>query len=361
MILHVCSLLLAALSFSGSTSDPCASYRSYCRLAPDIASRALSQQRFLLEARHVGGARREVVEELLATDYATGDPAWAARVLEFCKDGTISCVEYAPLVAERIQTSAPDDGVRLSRVQAAFRCESALQNKTRDQRRDIYLAALNGDPQLEISDCGFNWANVCRRAASEGMPEVVSQAEKTRVRRGDTTGGSLLTIYKALVSEKPDRELIRILRQSVLYEVSISQKSQKELSAAYAATQEVIGTGHLAVVQLRRRNAPALIDELRAILRLYDGIRDQYAAESKRAVDSAQRDGSRAVDRALAVRPTSYLMQLGWEVAEAIGDLGDREFERATLGGRTLWDQVHEAEEELARQGKIRRSEMVSQ
>jgi hypothetical protein len=302
-----------------------------------------------------------VIEGLLAVDYVTGNPEWAERVVTACRDGIINCATYAPLVAERARAAAPQESARLARLQSMLRCEIDLEAKSRDERREVYRAALRRSDVGERQDCDLNWVEICRRASVEGMPELIAEAEVARARRNDRTGGSKLTIYKALTSSEPDRDLLLILRRSASYEVSLAQKTQQELSAEYETTQAELGVGHLALTQLRRRNPPGLVDELRSILRLYDPVRDQYSSEMKQFKMPGERGSSPAAKRPFPLTPTSYLMGLGWEIAEAIGDLGDRDLERRTLGGRTLWDQVHEAEKTLVERGKIRRSEMVSE
>jgi hypothetical protein len=113
------------------------------------------------------------------------------------------------------------------------------------------------------------------------------------------------------------------------------------------------------LAELRRLDAAGTSEDLKRVLELYRPAKEKQDRELQEKVAIA-RSENRYVPKDEIPSPTTYLSFLGWEIAEAIGDLGDRDFERKALGGRTLWDQVNEAERELVRQGKLHQSEMVS-
>jgi hypothetical protein len=50
----------------------------------------------------------------------------------------------------------------------------------------------------------------------------------------------------------------------------------------------------------------------------------------------------------------------GYRVLTLIGDLGDRDFERAQIGGLTLWDSVRAAEKELTEKGFLKQKGEVT-
>jgi hypothetical protein len=58
--------------------------------------------------------------------------------------------------------------------------------------------------------------------------------------------------------------------------------------------------------------------------------------------------------------PRWFLDEFSSDIAEAIGDFGDRQLERDFLGGRCLWDMVSDAEKAMVAKKMLAPSQMVT-
>ena len=58
--------------------------------------------------------------------------------------------------------------------------------------------------------------------------------------------------------------------------------------------------------------------------------------------------------------PRWFLDEFSSDIAEAIGDFGDRGLEREGLGGRCLWDMVNEGEKAMVAKKLLAPSQMVT-
>lgn len=336
------------------TDERCSDPRASCGSLPaDLSSRALAQQRFRLELRRAGGPRPEVLEGILLAAREARDPSWASYLLKACQTGLVDCNGFITL-AETEKPRDPLAGNGRADL-AALQCEALLQRTSVRERRRFYSAVLNGQEVgsefSQLDQCATTWSEAARRVLAERFYDLIPLVERAKGRAAFRDLWPELEVARASASSDPESALIALTTQSAAHESSLAGKTRVEQSALARTTEAAQGVANLALQELRRRNATGSVPELKKLLTLYEPLRLADAG-----VIRSPLPGGKPLPR-----PTGYLMEVGWLLAEAIGDLGDRELERETLAGRTLWDQVNEAELRLMHQGKLKARLMASQ
>jgi hypothetical protein len=343
-LIPVCWLLLSGTLLA---SHPIAnSRRDYRRLDPNADAETLLERRYELELRRPRGSRPAVIENILKLGFQNADRGWSRYALQACETRISDCNEYLDTAAARVRATHGRDREVAEYDLGLFKKEAALAAMTVKQRRAFFLKALEKG-RAEESGVQLDAWNAAHRALQERTYDLIGSIRKAEADfpglQWEIIEQRDMLIARALMSADPKEELVKLVRDGV--------------PAAVDSPPEI--TARLSLAELRRLDAPGTATDLKAVLDLYRPIKEKQDRELQEKIGKAQSERRYIVKEEIP-SPTAYLSFLGWEIAEAIGDLGDRDFERKTLGGRTLWDQVNEAEKQLVREGKLHQSEMVS-
>lgn len=344
-MVRVAAFWLCALCLSASDASNRYEKQRYPSLEEGTSPIVILNARYELELRHAGGPRPDRVDKLLRLRSNLEDPGWGADVIKACKDRLIDCREYVNLAATIVGRDTEDSQTTAARKHTydQIRREAGLQSMTTQQRRTLYSKAFlqrvanDGDVELDA------W-NAAERALDEAMYDLIGSIRKAEsdwpMHGWDIIEDRHIKIAEALASSDSKRALLNLVRAGI--------------PTRHGEPPEV--TARVALSQLRRLNAPGTVEDLKALLELYVPAKEKQAWDAQ---EKAQRLG-RALVASEMPSASAYLGFLGRNIVETIGDLGDREFEKKTLDGRTLWDQVNEVEIRLQKQGKLTASEMVS-
>ena len=316
-----------------------------------------------LELRHAGGPRREVLVGLIKSLDASRHPSWGGAVLGACKDGLIDCADYVAIAEERLPRMRSDYPERAEADIQAIRRRAFLQGLSRAQQESLFRRALNtkgivveGPIKIRGSEDAALW--ILRERMYDLIPEI-ERASRRWVSPPTQSIRAQILVGQACVSTDPGATLLALIRDGVEHDVALQIASTDPMVAFVPCTDLACSAGLLAIPELRRLNPPGVVKELEAILDLYQPVRDKKEQEWLKRVEGAERN-HHPVDYSSKPSEISFLGSLGSSVAELVGDLGDRARERQALGGRCLWDRVHEAEREMVRKGLLRAGEMVT-
>jgi hypothetical protein len=360
-IIATCVLFLSLVIGLGSSRayDSPGGPHDYSSLTQAVEKNVgiIMHRRFDLEMRRAGGPRQEVIEALLQEAFKRIDPAWGSWLLETCRNRVVDCGAYLVRAAEWSGKVPPHASEKAAYEHQLIRQEAALQAMTGHERKDLFRRILmkgaDHEGPIHVDD-----GDAVMRAYQEGFLDLKPEIATANARHKGHDWGFLDT-YRALAlakaSNDPVNALLQIVRRGA--ELESSRKLLPEDAAqrpALADERRAQVTAVIALTELRRINAPGIIAGLQEALKLYAPVK-AYVADR----DQQQAAGSQEKARE-RVSPRSYLGTLGWSIAELIGDLGDRDFERTALGGRCLWDQVNEVEIVLVKRQLLKVGQMVT-
>jgi hypothetical protein len=308
--------------------------RDYSALPVNPVDAVVLERRLELEFRRAGGPRRDAVADLLKAGERVATLDWGRFVIRACQERLVDCSGYVEAAVERSRTASPElHRWAESRVKG-IRQEAAIQALPSKTRQELYAKALRqgdaraGDVRVVAGDAVW-------RATREGMAPLVTSSDAAAALRLAETQPVLraeIELARALSTQDPGHALLELVARDTEHDATrVGDMKQGEPAAA-----------RMALAELRRLNPAGAADELKRILT--EATRNKAAhAAAENSLRGAGSSGNLVLD-----------------IAEVVGDLGDREFERRMLGGRTLWDQVNDVEEALAKSGKIPRSAMVA-
>lgn len=342
------AFVLSGFEASASDRMPCVPAES-CALPADLSSPAVFQARVELELRRAGGSRPDVLKELLAA--GKGFIPWGNYVVAACQQGLIDCNNYLH-EAEAREPKGPAESL-LSAQLAEIRRTAALQRLRRAERTQVYKQALIRRATT-LEGMTLYQGDVAERLVAERMTEllpVLRQSASALQERQRSTVAPYLLILEALASPRPTQSLVLLVRQGVDEAVRRRARRSTGVTEPNLTTSAEVAAS-LALRELRRMNAADTLGSLKAIIE--DSLPGGSLTPERGGANGAPRllDGNQPM--------ASSVGELGVGIAEVVGDLGDRDFERQSLGHRTRWDQVSAAERTLVEQGKLRREEMVS-
>jgi len=228
-----------------------------------------------------------------------------------------------------------------------IRQEAVLQALPNSRRRAFYLKALVSG-FAEDEGIRLDYRNAALRILDERMQDLMPRLQ-SEIAKWPNPPSDLLKnrtrIMNTLNSRDPQAGLLELVRGGILQPTD----SPAELLAKRALRE------------LRRLNIGGTAERLKEILQLYEGERERQENERRELLEKVRKEGRPLLPHErVKLEADAYLGVLGREIVETIGDLGDREFERRTLNGETLWDRGHQAELELRRLGRLEENAMVT-
>jgi hypothetical protein len=350
------SLLLLAIP-AGVHGQALSLRHDYRRL--DVAGNesTILDLRLDLELRRAGGPRPEVVDSILQSGRDTRARTWMSRVLMACLEHAVRCGDYlggARAYADHVRPEYRGDAEKL---RAALEREIFLEAMSRDERRALYLktlrspGAITGAGPFERFDAG----DMAIRALDEGMTDLIPEIEESSRRHAIFMPEGLSARIQCATAKEardPAKALATLIQLGAQEEATqLLATSGRDRVGARSASTTIAAV--LALREFRKLDPRGGADAMREVLAAYEPVR----LAKQKARDAFIAQGGFPSD---APSSTAYLGELGWRIVELTGDLGDRDFERKTLGGRCLWDQVHEVELALLKKGQISERTMVT-
>lgn len=348
-LVAVIFVLLAGPVVRGDDLIPCALRDPACPLPADLGAESLFQARVEMELRRPGGARRDVLGELLKQGDRMNSAMWGNYVLAGCEKGILNCSEYLERATERAAKAAPQLRAFQENQRRLIAKETALAAMGKDRRHELYRGALTGLSATQNGTVIYR-TEAAKRAMQEGFLDLIPTIHKQ-------IGGWLpheqrevaryVAVAKARAGANPVHALALLVQSGASTAVGSAGKSARGVPLEEQSDVKEAGRlASMALDALRQMGDGTTLNELKKAFEPYRSFGPEAG--------TVARPGSKVA------KPGAYLGTLGREIVEAIGDFGDREFERRAVGGRTYWDKVNEAETQLVRQGKLRESEMVS-
>ncbi len=247
--------------------------------------------------------------------------------------------------------------------------EAYLQSLPTKQRQALYHQAIvTGRP---ITDLGpwLDAGECALRALREGMDELIPDIERAldgRLQSDREAIEPALRMRKALIAPDPAGALLKLIRHGVEVDVehTLLPADKRPSDSRPFEAEVVFAMG--AVNELRRLNPPGAAERLAAVYALYKPAEEKLDRERDEMLAKEKAGTLPRVYPRREVSPAKGLTgRLARFIVEAIGDLGDRDFERTVFKERldglpTLWDRVNQVERELVKQGRMEASEMAS-
>jgi hypothetical protein len=301
--------------------------------------------RYDLEMRRAGGPRSETLERILLETAVSGDLGWALRAIDDCRDRLADCHAFSADAAKLAERGG-NEAKWAKHVAAVMADETAVADMRPKDRNEFYLRALR-ERTAEEGGVRIYGGDVMRRVLRQRILPLFAAVESACAEGSLETRNicaHVIPTLKAVGSSNPATRLLELVRQAVG-----KPTDQPSQLAAYASLD-----------QLRRLNLEGTAERLKEVVKLYEPLKEAYERKRLEMREEAGRKRP-LLPRGWERGERDYLGVLGAQIIEVIGDLGDREFERAALGRRTLWDAVRDVELRLVNQGKLLPSEMVSQ
>jgi hypothetical protein len=327
---------IVAVAFRAFPVTPAGDARDYTRELPaTLESDEVFLKRVELELRRAGGPRRAALAELLAVGRDHSLPSWGWALNRACEARAADCNDYLKYLSSWVAHQDLKQRSRAEGFVESIRLEATLQAMSPGERRDLYLKVIK-EGYVHLGPALLDHLNVSIRALQEGMLDLVPAIQGGNVTWQNHAVERQLIITKTQRAKDPVAELQKLVVGGV-------NDESPRLTEGDTSLTEATRLAVMAVGELRRVNPSGGAQLLRGSL-------DQYENVKRRLQDRLKGQ----------VRPVAYLGELGWQIAEAVGDLGDRASERQALGGHTLWDQVHDVEERLVKEQKIAASAMIA-
>lgn len=320
---------IVAVAFRAFPATPAGNTRDFASELPaTLESDEVFLKRVELELRHAGEPRRDALAELLAAGREHGLPSWGWALNRACEARAADCNDYLKYLSSWVAHQDLKQRSRAEGIVESIRSEATLQAMSPGERRDLYLKVIK-DGYVHLGPALLDHLNVSIRALQEGMLDLIPAIQSGNARWQNHAVERQLIISKTQRAKDPVAELQKLV-------VSGANDESRRITEGDASLTEATRLAVMAVRELRRVNPPDGALLLRGSLDQYENV--------KRTLEDRVKGH---------VRPAAYLGELGWQIAEAVGDLGDRASERQALGGHTLWDQVHAVEERLLKEQKI--------
>ena len=318
-------------------------------LAPRLDSEVLLSRRGELELRRAGGARRPVLEGLVGDAIRRQVAGWALVAARSCWANSLDCREILALRGGRgagpgeVKEAPADRGVELVR-QEAF-----VQGMSRTERANLYEVVIRSGA-AKRGEWYFDAGDVGRRLVLGGDTSFLRQLEDRQRRDPDPALDGILSVMRALAGGQAERDLVNLIRDSVLEEV---EEPPTPSETKHRSVREHTVTAILAMEVIRRHGLTSTLPELRRVTLSYRGV------GTKRLQAANQESLEESSSHARSAVAAAVYRDAGRRLVELVGDLGDRRFEREQLGF-TLWDQVNSAESALLKRNVLQPPQLVA-
>lgn len=299
---------------------------------------AISRAEILLELRRGGGPRSSTLEAPLRRLWEADRMGWLAILPWLCERGHVDCREHVDAALQLESQLAPEDRQYYQAALKFLRYEAWFRGLSSAERID-YLRKCVVTPERIDDDGSCSPQQAATRGLRLGLVELDADIDaglrSGLIRKTPTLAAAMIV---AVASQTAEREsnLFALVSDAARAELKSALEANKLTHEARPETERLVVQG--AVDGLRRLNARGQIGSLRQIVERYRSVTRQSALHSGPA--SLAAPGGRSVR-------TGQVFGYGEQVAELVGDLGDRDFERETLGAPTLWDRVQEVESKL--------------
>lgn len=351
--------LAAAFSAGGEPPHNLQKLRQ-CREDPTVAKQVLPAYQLSLELRRAGGSRAPVMTRLVRQLLDAGDPAVPRILVQGCRQGALDCGFCTSAAADVKSLAGSGAAAYREALVREARSSAALCRLGPEGRRELYRGLLEGS-QSQGTELRTSPQEAAVRALEGGMVELVPAIESAAARWPIPPSAdfkALLDVSRITAGPEPVLALLRVVEAGVQADVAAQLQRQEYRWAAPCRADSCLRAG-LAIDSLRRLGATEAAGPLCQLILKYQPVRERIQQQWNEAVEKAQLE-SKGWPGDYEPSSDAYLGSLGSRVAALVGDLGDREAERAALGGPTLWDDVHLAETELMRRGLLDASSTVT-
>lgn len=333
------------------------------RLSPNVelGFMGIGECQLRLEQRRPGGVRPRVARAVLDLFSRSewGLPRWASAASGFCHAGTLDCEDLATEV-ERALSRVPKGYVESVQLNIrGMREHAKVQRIPRAQLEEALRRRMKGDTTPSPID-PRDPEQAALLALYEGFGDLADEIEqtlRTHAFPGSHPGAGVLAEIEMLRIKRqgdPVPRLMAIIDAEVQRDVAAHLSSEIKNGRSSGVIASPLF--ELAVAELRRLNPPGSAEKLQPLVAAYDKVVarcNAYLAEHPMAERQEE-------SLAPAAKVIPYPSATTRVLAELAGDLGDRELERRTLGGQTLWDQVNALERKLVKKGQLSSSATVT-
>jgi hypothetical protein len=367
------AILGAVLAGGVAHTQPPNPYPETQPLPADLWRDVVVRARLDLEYRREGGPRRDKIEQILldskTSDASCGGRYWSYAATTACVNWVVDCATFVPHLDPLPQNSTGDAKKKAEYESVLVRREAYLQGLSASARHDVYRALIEGqrvdDATLDWLDCDSAALRALRESFDDLIP-VIRRNLNGRLKANRGVVGWDLRIREAVISPDPTSALLALIREGVTADVKRGLKTAKELKNDYPLDDSPFILARRALRALRRVDPPNAAQSLKELLPLYRPVEEKWERDQREA--RARGDiGNPFGPPKLELPPGQIPLvgQLSRDLVEAIGDLGDRDFERTIFRERlglpfTLWDRVNQVERELVKRGELKADTMVT-
>jgi len=313
--------------------------------------------RFELEMRRVGGPRPSAIvgildDRALLQDHAKLRRMWIKQAFAACENHVVPCSEVLTLFDRLRAMSDPTAPIFSPRDREGLEGVAAREALSPERTEQLYRRALltggarDGAVFVLAEEAAF-------RVYDERIQNLYPAADRFLNSDGKGDKSRVIAARRvALASTGPDAvsHLIALVREAAAWDVdtwSLPDPRRYEAYNAGKTTHRYLVSAALG--ELRRRDLPGTREGLEQAMEFFD----------KDHILAAHPNGGGVLRNAL--RDSRWLKdEFSTDLAEAVGDFGDRKLEREVLGGRCLWDMVNEAEKAMVARKMLTPGQMVT-
>jgi hypothetical protein len=314
--------------------------------------------RLQVELRRAGGPRPQLVEQIFKESNWPNSGLWSYALYDACRRRLVDCNHF--LADPRAGQAR---GVREQAV---------LQALGAGARKELYRKALERGVDAQ-DPSHVDGGEAARYAIAEGMDDLLPDVKRwVRSHSADDFSKTLrawVAVDEASKSSDPAVAVVRIIERACRDEVDDLRKNDAGHRRPKELEDEISGALE-AFDGLRRLNSPDVLPNLKALYRGYMHVAENY----ERRAQELHAPPPRAT---LGDPCRLFRRTLEFELAQLIGDLGDRTFERriayqkwSMCGARSQvprtpdwpipWDRLYVIERARVQKGEMTQSDMVT-
>jgi hypothetical protein len=362
------AVLGAALAGGIAAAQPPEPYPEWMPLPVGLKQGVVLRARLDLEFRRAGGPRRDTVEQILLNS-ESADPLWGYLATTACLEWVIHCTVFVAFMESRPQELTGDAAKKAEYESTLVRREAYVQGLSATTRHEVFRRLIEGerveDPQLSWLDPDTAALRALREVFDDLIP-VIRRNLNDRLKANREPIEMDLRVREAVISTDPKSALLALIRECVNADVKCGLRTAEQLKKEPPCSDSWFILARKALEALRRVNPPGAAQALKGLLALYRPVEEKWQRD--REAEKARGAPIRFHEPPEPQLPPGQIPLVGRlsrNLVEAIGDLGDRDFERTVFKNRlglpfTLWDRVHEVEEALVKKGTMKASQMVT-